>query len=187
MAIQDLLRPWAGVAYRHIPADATTGVLNFRLATPIRENRWNSTGQPTLYLASDCGVVIGEYARHFEDGRDTEQGRGTGARRIYRITVTVEHLLDLRDPRAHEALSLVNAPVCFLDETIARATADYVRQMTPAQALLVPSMVFLDDPTRWALVLFLEKLPADPHAFLSAEADRIFRLFPSSEGRQELR
>jgi hypothetical protein len=44
-------------------------------------------------------------------------------------------------------------------------------------------MAFLDDPaplegpSRWVLVLFLEKLPNDPHAFLSnVVADGVFRL-----------
>lgn len=46
-----------------------------------------------------------------------------------------------------------------------------------AQALLVPSMAFLDAPERWVLVLFLDKLPADHRHFVTAlEAAGTFRV-----------
>ena len=175
MSIHDLIGPWSGIAYRHIPAASTIDVLNFRFAGQSPTNRWNVAGQPTLYLAGDYATVIGEFARHFDLPFDPGQGRDADARRIFRMGITIEHLLDLRDARAHEALSLTNAPFCFLERRVARATAAYIRQMTRAQALLVPSMAFLDEHERWVLVLFLEKLPADPRAFLVAEADRVFR------------
>jgi hypothetical protein len=79
----------------------------------------------------------------------------------------------------HDAFSVVGAPHCFLDKEIARATANYIRVTTPAQAVLVPSMAFLDQPHRWVGVLFLEKLPNDVREFIiSVERDRVFRLHP---------
>jgi len=37
---------------------------------------------------------------------------------------------------------------------------------TQAQAIIVPSIAFLDKTEKWFLVLFLEKLPGDPLKFL---------------------
>lgn len=66
------------------------------------------------------------------------------------------------------SLSLDNAPACFQDIQIARATAHFVRRTTAVQALLVPSMAFPDDRERWCLVVFLEKLPPEPRQYISA-------------------
>ena len=63
-------------------------------------------------------------------------------------------------------LSLTPSPHVFLDKVVSRATAGFIRTTTPAQGIRVPSMAFLDDPRRWVLVLFLEKLPSDPRAFI---------------------
>ena len=84
------------------------------------------------------------------------------------MDLTVDALVDLRDPAVHHALSLHNAPHCFLDKDVARSTAQFLRRTTPARALLVPSMAFLDDLERWVLVVFLDKLPADPSRFITA-------------------
>jgi len=57
--------------------------------------------------------------------------------------------------------------------------ADYLRQATRAQGLLVPSVAFLDDPSRWSCILFLEKLPARPEQFIrTATLERSFRVEP---------
>ncbi len=89
-------------------------------------------------------------------------------RAVYRLEVVVAHLIDLRDPEVHRALSLRDAPACFLDKGIARSTAQFLRRTTLAQALLVPSMAFLDSPERWVMTLFLDKLPADHRRFITA-------------------
>ncbi len=87
----------------------------------------------------------------------------------------MEYTLDLRDPAVCAALALTNAPYCFLDRDIARATARFVRRTTPAQALLVPSVALFDQPDRFALVLFLEQLPREPRAFItSVQPDGVF-------------
>ena len=90
----------------------------------------------------------------------------TVTRTVYRLELVVDRLLDLRDPRLWQALSLSNAPFYFTDRAVARATARFLRYTTQAQGLLVPSVAFLDQPDRWVLALFLEKLPADPRAFI---------------------
>lgn len=162
MALDHLLTPWAGTAYRHLPASSPFSVLDFQFAGQSKENRWNEQGEPTLYLARDVGVAIAEFARHFQMGR-APIGRDDVVRRlVYRLDLQIDRVLDLRDPRLHTAMSLSGVPVCFLDRAVARAVAQYLRRMTMAQALFVPSVAMLDRPERWNLVLFLEKLPAEP-------------------------
>lgn len=181
MSFDTYLRPWSGFACRHIADDATYDILDFSYAGRGRNNRWNVYSQPTLYLASDHRVAIAEFARHFGEDvslpikRPETVGWRTVSRRIYDLTVRIERMLDLRDPSLCGALALSDAPSCFLDRAITRATAQFLRQTTPAQALLVPSVALLDQPDRYALVLFLEKLHADPRSFVtSVRRDGIF-------------
>lgn len=175
------LKPWTGTACRHISDGATYDILDFRLAGQGKNNRWNVYDEPTLYLASDHRVAIAEFARHFED--DTSQrmrrpeviGRRAVARRIYDLYMQIEYALDLRDPALCAALLLDNTPYCFLDREVARVTARFIRQTTRAQALLVPSMALFDQPDRYAIVLFLDKLPTEPRAFItSVQPDGVF-------------
>lgn len=182
MSYDAYLRPWSGFACRHISAGASYDILDFRLAGQNNENRWNVLGEPMLYLASDHRVAIAEFARHFRDdraeaaARQTPTSRRTIARRIYDLRVRIERALDLRDPTLCAALALADAPFCFLNRDVARTTAQFLRQTTPAQALLVPSVALLDQPEQHALVLFLEKLPLEPRAFItSVQPDGAFR------------
>jgi RES domain-containing protein len=179
--LDDFLVAWNGPACRHLRDDPSVDVTNFHYAGRAPNNRWNDRGQPTLYLAGDHGVLIAELARHHRVDRPTESTQETLRRRIYDMTVHVDRLLDLRDPRLCEALSLVDVPSSFLNRETARATARFLRLTTPAQALLVPSMAFLDDDARWVLVLFLEKRSPDPSQFLTDVAvNGTFQLDPSS-------
>ncbi|MGI8855584.1 MAG: RES domain-containing protein [Thermomicrobiales bacterium] len=131
-------------------------------------------GEPTLYLASDHRVAIAEFARHFHEETSPQEGRSESivrravARRIYDLHIRIENALDLRDPSLCAALFLDNAPYCFLDWEIARTTAQFLRRTTAAQALLVPSMALFDQMERYAIVLFLDKLPADVRTFITA-------------------
>ena len=175
--LRDFLAPWSGPAYRHIPAGARSDVLDFRTLGWSADNRWNFLGEQTLYLASDRAVAIAEFGRHYREDTSPELRRPMLMRQIYRFQVQTEHLLDLRDLSLLDLLSIENAPYCFLNPRLARAVAHYLRFVTNAQAILVPSMAFLDDMERWVAVLFLEKLPSDPHAFVIAvEAAGTFRL-----------
>ncbi|HLZ71774.1 MAG TPA: RES domain-containing protein [Dehalococcoidia bacterium] len=176
MALDDQLHRWHGAAYRHIPHGSGFDVLDFRFAGRSADNRWNAAGEPTLSLAGDLATAIAEFARHFQVLQSPQLGPFAVERQVYRLELRLE-LLDLREPAVLEALSLAGAPQRFLDRAVARATARFVRRTTAAQAIIVPSMVFLDQPDRWILVVFLECLPADPRRFISsAVADTAFRL-----------
>src|SRR5262245_65730527 len=108
------IQSWAGRGCRHIPDSSPYGVLDIRYTARSRENRWNHHGEPTLYLASDHGVLLAEFARHLKSQRTEELGLAMLARRIFDLDLTIEHLLDLRDPGVCAALSLREAPHCFL-------------------------------------------------------------------------
>jgi RES domain-containing protein len=179
VAVADFIAPWQGAAYRHIPAHSPYGILDFRYAGRSPDNRWNRAGQPTLYLAGDYGVVLAEHGRHFDHERAARDPGYLQLRELYRLDVTVDALVDLRNLDLCRLLSLRDPPACFLDKALARAIADYLRQSTRAQGLLMPSVVFLDDPSRWSCILFLEKLPARPEQFIrAATLERIFRVEP---------
>lgn len=154
------------MAYRHVPAGSSFDVLDLRYAGRSAENRWNERGQPTLYLAGDEGVLIAEWSRHFAVNRSPELEQQTVERAVFRLTLSVDRVLDLRDAAVLHELSLEDAPNCFLDRSIARATATFIRATTEAQAIIVPSICFLDQVDRWRLVLFLDKLPG-PRDFVT--------------------
>lgn len=158
--------PWIGAACRHLPDRRDVDLLDFRFAGVDPTSRWNEPGEPTLSLAGDHGVTIAEFACHYDANRRSAAGHGATVRRLYDLQVAVNRTLDLRDPRLLAALSLPDAPACFLDRAVCRAVAGFLRTTTAARALLVPSVAFLDDPSRWALALFLDKLPGDIGRFL---------------------
>jgi len=101
------------------------------------------------------------------------------ARRIYDLCLELDRVLDLRDERVCAALSLPDAPACFLDREIARTTASFLRRVARVQAIFVPSLAFLDDPSRWVLVLFLERLDRGLDGIArSVDRDGVLRFNP---------
>ena len=170
------IRPWGGVGVRHIPADSPYGVLDTRFTGRVGDNRWNRAGDPTFYIASDRGVALAEFARHFKERQDQALAPVAVERALYQLSVEVQALLDLREPAVPATLGLHGGGRRFLDAEVARATATFIRRTSSAEALLVPSVAFLDEPTRWNLVLFLEKLPPDLSTFIKATPAGTFRI-----------
>jgi RES domain-containing protein len=163
--LADLVRPWAGTAYRHIPAGSRWDVRDLRFAGRRGDGRWHGQGQPTLYLASDQRVAIAEFARHLTVDRD---GRVRAARRtVFSMHVALERTIDLREPAALGLLARDDAPACWLEPRICRAVASFLRDALGVEGLVVPSVAYLDEPARYNVVCFLEHLPADPRRFLT--------------------
>ncbi len=186
MGLERFLQPWSGWAFRHIPANSPYDVLDFRFAGKGADNRWNERGQPTLYLAGDRGVAVAEFSRHMAEGRKLHSGELLVERELFRLAVKLTRVLDLRLPAVQEAISLRGAPHCLLERSLARATANYLRQSSTAQALLVPSMSFLDDPERFLLVLFLEKMPTESQQYiLWARSEGSIRVQLAAPGETE--
>jgi RES domain-containing protein len=127
VAVDPLLTPWSGDAYRHVPAGLDVDVLDFRYAGHAGDNRWNVAGEPTLYLASDRGVVIAEFARHLSVNIVPGIEQRATVRQIYRLRIAVAHLLDLRDHRVLDALSIDNAPtVSSIHSSVGARRAPFV-------------------------------------------------------------
>lgn len=158
MPAGDLVRPWRGQVLRHIPGASPFGPLETHFAARSRENRWNRAGEPTLYFASDRAVLIGEFARHFERDRAPELAGLVQTRRVFEIELSLARVFDLTDPAAVTELGISSAPSCFLDRAVARATAGFLRDVIGVQAILTPSVAFLDQPEHHNLVLFLDAL-----------------------------
>jgi RES domain-containing protein len=169
--LQNLIEPWSGEAYRHL-ADGNCDVYDFSYTGLAANNRWNIQGEQTLYLAGSVDVAVGEWLRHFQFDRPKQLAVKTKRRKVYQMTLKLNHTLNLCDRLAWQELSLLDAPNCFLDKKIARATAQFIRHTTIAEAILVPSMAFLDRMDKWVLVIFLEKLSMDkPLEFLPTVKD----------------
>ena len=163
-----LSRPWSGTLFLHAPPGVADGRFPLdELAKSKPDARWSDPQQPTLYLAADPAIALTEFARHLAlDGEDVDEKRD-----LLRLEVRLSSAVDLRDPPTLAVLGISDAPFCFIDRRIARRTADRVRAESRATAVMTPPMAFLDQPDRFDLVLFVEKLPAQEqwlHSFANA-------------------
>jgi RES domain-containing protein len=168
------------VGIRHIPANSPFGALDTRFAGRVGDNRWNQAGDPTFYIASDEHVAPGEFARHFRERQDPTVGPLAIERAVFQLDVRLEAVLDLRQSRVRTALGLRGGVRRFLDLEVARATVTFIRRTTPAEAVLVPTMAFIEDAQCWNLVLFREKLPSDLSEFITVTPAGRFRVAPQS-------
>jgi RES domain-containing protein len=165
MALDSLLHAWTGVGLRHIPSGSSRGILDATHAARSRRNRWNEPGTPTFYFASDIGVVIAEFGRHIQAELPTGQ-QERQARDVWTIPISLARLIDFRDPATSASIGLPRIDTWIGDIDRTQSTARYVRQHSDVQGLLVPSMGFLDDSTRWNVVVYLDRI--DPPATYGA-------------------
>jgi RES domain-containing protein len=161
MALDALLRPWTGIGLRHLPAGASHGVLDATHAGRSRRNRWNEAGTPTFYFASDLGVVVTEFGRHIQAELPAGEPERQ-ARDVWRVLISLSRTLDFRDPATSAAIGLSKIEAWIGDIDRTQATARFVRQHADVEGLLVPSMGFLDDLSRWNVVVYLDRV--DPRA-----------------------
>lgn len=160
MPTEHQVRPWRGRVYRHIPGSSPFGPLEIGIAARSQEHRWNRAGEQTMYFAGSRATLIGEFARHFERDRAPELAALVQTRRIFELEIELSRVFDLTDPAAAADLGIAGAPSCFLDRSIARATAGFLRDARGVEAILTPSIAFLDQPEHRNLVLFLDRLDA---------------------------
>ena len=165
MSIAEYITPWSGYAFRHIPDVGTADFRDFRYCALSKTNRWNSKGEPTLYLAKDKSVAMGEFSRHFSEDRSTKLTTRIHKRQIWKLSVKFKKTVNLCNLQVCEALSLADSPHCFANIHFARATATFLRNTLKIEAIFAPSMVFMDDLSKWCLVVFLENLPEDSTQF----------------------
>lgn len=135
------------------------------MPAPTEANRWNAAGEPTRYLAGDRGVLLAEFARHLDVSSDDQREE----RQVWRMTLQLDRVADLREPRGRAAFGGPTDETDLRDPATAQALAARVREHPDAQALLVPSMAFLDDPERWCLCLFADRVEGKPGRILGIE------------------
>jgi RES domain-containing protein len=163
-----LLLPWSGLAFRHVPTADPAKVLDTLPSALRGSGRWHRSGEHTLYLAGDRAIVLAEFARHMLDTRPTGATRGLRVRHVFQLRVELERVADLRNPETRAALHLDADPVWIRDSTRTQAVAGALRHGSAAQAILVPSMAFVDQPERWNLVVFREHIDPYPGAALTS-------------------
>ena len=145
--------PWSGAGYVHVEPEGSDR-LDVVGLTRQPDGRWNEPDDRTLYLAGDPGVALSELARHLPPEEP-------GAHRLLvRIEVRLERVLDLRSTQVCERLGIAGAPFSFLEREQARDVAGRLRRGGDVEAILVPPMAFLDDPERWNLVGFVDRMGA---------------------------
>lgn len=154
MDLSELLTAHDGPAYCHVPGDGPIDLDKLAGGDDGNE-RWNDPGQPTLYLAGDVGVVIAELARHLDPAGSLD---GDATRRLLRLHVAVDRLLDLREPQVRRALDAPDDRRAFLDRAVARRTAGAARSRPDVLGLITPSMAFLDRPARHNVVVFVDRV-----------------------------
>lgn len=139
--------------YCHVPGDAPIDLPALAHGGEALD-RWSTADHPTVYLATDPGVVLAELGRH-----ETGMGEGAVGRRVLRLELAGVRLLDLRDPAIVAALDIEGAPHAFLDKGLARSVGEAVRAADGCEGLRVPSMALLDKPERHCVVLFDDRIP----------------------------
>lgn len=157
MSLRDFVRPWAGVGYRHTPAGATRTILDDTYIGRASTNRWSQAGTPTYYFASDLGIVVAEYARHIASelpaGAPERQ-----ARSLWSVEINLDRALDLRDPQKVGAMGTGPIKDWILDLDATQASATYLRAQVDIQALIVPSVAFLDRLDRFNVVVYRDRI-----------------------------
>ena len=79
--------------------------------------------------------------------------------------------LDLRAAEVQSALGLPRGPDALLDRTLPRAVALAIRGHGLCQAILVPSMAFIDRPDRHNLIVFCETIAGGLASVLSGPVE----------------
>lgn len=150
-AIRPLIESFSGAVFCHAPGDRPFDLE--ALAHPAEpDDRWSTPGAATAYLASDPAVALAEYGRH----RPGETGPAT--RRLVRLDAIGLDVLDLRRPAVTAALGEPEEPHVWLDRERACDAARRIRDAAICQALIVPSMAFLDRRDAFNLVVFREAI-----------------------------
>jgi RES domain-containing protein len=151
-SILESAAPWSGTAYVHVEQRDNGDELDVEGLSRQPNGRWNRPEDSTLYLAGDPGVALSELARHLPAD---ERG---ATRDLLRIELRVERLVDVRSPLVCERLGVDGAPFCLLDRAHAEGIATRLRATGDVQAILVPPMAFLEQPDRWNLVGFVDRM-----------------------------
>jgi RES domain-containing protein len=143
-----------------------------------KPNRWSEDGMPAIYLAGDIGLTLVEAGRHLPEDPVASQTRV-----IWTLRVEVSGIVDLRAGEVRTALSL-DDDHWFLDRARCLTVVRIVRGSPGASGMLVPSAGLPDDPDRWNLVLYPDRLtePLPAVVLEPAEVGQVAMYGPASRG-----
>ncbi len=156
--LADLVVSWSGELLRHRPKASRRSVLDETYLGIAADNRWSAAGVRAWYFASDRAVVTAEFARHIE--ADVPAGYAVRLERsVFRVPVTLERVLDLRDPLVVAAMGAAAIHDWILDLAATQTAAAYLlAHVNGLQGLLVPSVAFLDRPDRFNVVVYRDAI-----------------------------
>jgi RES domain-containing protein len=113
-------------------------------------NRWSADGEPTVYLAGDAGIALAEVGRHWSPS--------DGPSRLWQVRVELAAAIDLRDDATRVAVGVPDDSDGFLDREQCQEIGSRLRRLRRCDGLIVPSVAFLDDRSRWNAVVFVDCL-----------------------------
>ena len=158
-ALERLVERVEGPVYCHAPVDRP-----FDLSALDRPDddpdRWSAPGTRTAYLARDLLVALAEYARHGPPSAELEE------RRLVRLTLRPVRAIDLRSEAVRLALRVRDDVNGYVDRERARRLGLAIRSARICEAIVVPSMAFLDDLERSNVVVFCELVEGGLEAIL---------------------
>ena len=99
-----------------------------------------------------------EFARHIDRDRAPELAALVRTRRVFEIELELERVYDLTNPDAVAQLGIVNAPACFHDRAVARATAGFLRDVIEVEAVIAPAIARLHRPGYRIVIVFPDRL-----------------------------
>jgi hypothetical protein len=148
--LRSLTSRFEAAAYCHAPDDRPFDAA--ALAEPGEEqDRWNRPGEPTAYLSGDAATALAECCRHADPDEFLR-------RSIVRVELGPLELLDLRRPEVLSALGCDPGESIASDRETARSISARVRRSGVADGLIVASMAFLDQPDRFNVVVYVDRL-----------------------------
>ena len=71
------------------------------------------------------GVALAEWSRHFVENTDPALATVPVKRTVWRLTLDIPRVLDMRDSAVWTDLSLTDAPHCFLDRNRSEGARRY--------------------------------------------------------------
>jgi RES domain-containing protein len=147
-ALDDLTSRFSQTCFYACPA---TQRLDPEAAVTTDGNRWSASGEPTVYLASDLGVALAEFARHAPSHQPIDG-------RVWAVNLELTAAVDLRRADVIARLGVGDDPRWILDRDRCRSLAHDLRNDGAIDGLIVPSVAMLDQDARFNAVVFVDRL-----------------------------
>lgn len=122
------------------------------------DNRWSALRVRAYYFASDLGLVVAEHARHI--AVDVPGGRVDRIERsVFRVPIDLDRVLTLTDPAVVAAMGAAPINSWILDLGATQAAANHLLAQVPGlEAIVVPSVAFLDQHDRFNVVVYRDAI-----------------------------